>query len=154
MEISDNLLCLFSAQVERRDGSYVIEVPEQELRFGGLDEGETYRVTMLSGGGRQPAEPEPSVQRRERGDRQPVEPESSVQGRERSDPTPPIEEGETRIVEVEDIGDQGDGITRVERGFVVIVPETEQGERVTVEITDVRQNVAFADVVERHAYYE
>lgn len=137
MEISDSLLCLFSAQVERRDESYVIEIPEQELQLGELNEGETYRVTMLSGG-----------------DTEAVEPESGASRRDRDDPTPPVEEGETRIVEVEDIGDQGDGITRVERGFVVIVPETEQGERVTVEITDVRENVAFADVVERHAYYE
>jgi predicted RNA-binding protein with TRAM domain len=66
----------------------------------------------------------------------------------------PVEEGEERTVEIEDIGEQGDGITRVERGFVVIVPDTEQGERVTVEITDVRENVAFAEVVERRSYYE
>jgi predicted RNA-binding protein with TRAM domain len=57
-------------------------------------------------------------------------------------------------VDIEDIGDQGDGVTRVERGFVVIVPDTKQGERVTIEITDVRQNVAFADVIERMDYYE
>jgi len=39
---------------------------------------------------------------------------------------PPVTEGEQRTVEIEDIGDQGDGITRVERGFVVIVSDTEQ----------------------------
>ncbi|ESS07370.1 MAG: putative RNA-binding protein, contains TRAM domain protein, partial [uncultured archaeon A07HB70] len=72
--------------------------------------------------------------------------------RERGSPTPPVEEGEQRTVEIEDIGDQGDGITRVERGFVVIVPDTEQGERVSIEVTDVRENVAFADVVERVSY--
>jgi predicted RNA-binding protein with TRAM domain len=53
-----------------------------------------------------------------------------------------------------DIGDQGDGITRVERGFVVIVPDTKETERVTIEITDVRENVAFAEVVERVSYYD
>ena len=68
--------------------------------------------------------------------------------------TPPVEEGEQRTVEIEDLGDQGDGITRVERGFVVIVPDSKQGERVTVEITDVQRNVAFAEVVERLDYYE
>jgi predicted RNA-binding protein with TRAM domain len=56
-------------------------------------------------------------------------------------------------VEIEDIGEQGDGITRVERGFVVIVPDTEQGERVNIEITDVGENVAFAEVTERVSYY-
>jgi Predicted RNA-binding protein, contains TRAM domain len=65
-----------------------------------------------------------------------------------------IEESEIREVEIEDIGDQGDGITRVERGFVVIVPDTKESERVKIEISDVRQNVAFAEVVERLSYYE
>jgi predicted RNA-binding protein with TRAM domain len=55
---------------------------------------------------------------------------------------------------IEDIGEQGDGITRVERGFVVIVPDTKASERVTVEITNVQQNVAFAEVVDRLSYYE
>jgi predicted RNA-binding protein with TRAM domain len=73
---------------------------------------------------------------------------------EQAPQTPPVEEGDQRTVEIEDIGDQGDGITRVERGFVVIVPDTKQSERVTIEITDVRENVAFADVVERISYYE
>jgi len=36
----------------------------------------------------------------------------------------------------------------------VIAPDTEVGERVTVEITDVRANVAFAEVVERKSTYE
>jgi len=74
--------------------------------------------------------------------------------RERGPSEPPVEEGEQRTVEIEDLGDQGDGLARVERGFVVIVPDTEQGERVTVEITDVRENVAFAEVVKRFDYYE
>lgn len=63
---------------------------------------------------------------------------------------PPVQSGETREVEIETIGDQGDGIARVERGYVIIVPETETGVQVTIEITTVRENVAFGDVVERH----
>jgi predicted RNA-binding protein with TRAM domain len=80
-----------------------------------------------------------------------AEPESQQQ---RQPPEPPVEEGETREVEIEDLGEQGDGITRVERGFVVIVPDTKESERVNIEITDVRQNVAFAEIVERLSYYE
>jgi predicted RNA-binding protein with TRAM domain len=137
MEISDQLRCLFSATVEERGDSYVVEVPEQEIRLGDIQQGETYRVAVL---------PSPSDDEASDTD---TEPE-----RERGPPKPPVEEGETRTVEIEDIGDQGDGITRVERGFVVIVPDTEQGERVTVEITDVRENVAFAEVVERVSYYD
>jgi len=73
---------------------------------------------------------------------------------ESAPPTPPVEEGEQRTVEIESLGDQGDGITRVDQGFVVIVPDTERGERVTVEITDVKETVAFAEVLKRVSYYE
>lgn len=52
-------------------------------------------------------------------------------------------------MKIEHLGDQGDGITRVERGFVVIVSDASPGEEVTVEITHVQENVAFADVVDR-----
>ncbi|PAU80323.1 deoxyribonuclease [Halorubrum salipaludis] len=115
----------------------MIEVPEQELRLGDLVAGETYRVAVL---------PSPTTSETNKSDADP-QPQQTSQ-------TPPVEEGEQRTVEIEDIGDQGDGITRVERGFVVIVPDTKQSERVTIEITDVRENVAFAEVVERVSYYE
>ena len=137
MEISEQLRCLFSANVEERGDSYVFEVPEQEIRLGDIREGETYRVAVL---------PSPSSDEATDTD--------TTTERERGPPTPPVEEGEQRTVEIEDIGDQGDGITRVERGFVVIVPDTEQGERVSVEITDVRETVAFAEVSERVSYYD
>ena len=137
MEISEQLRCLFSATVEERDGSYMVEVPEQEIRLGDLQADDTYRVAVL---------PSPSTE-----DADDTDADSQ---REQATQSPPVEEGEQRTVKIEDIGEQGDGITRVERGFVVIVPDTEQGERVTVTITDVSQNVAFAEVVERMSYYE
>jgi predicted RNA-binding protein with TRAM domain len=115
----------------------VVEVPEQEIRLGELQADETYRVAVL-----------PSSATNETNDTEAdPQPEQAPQ-------TPPVQEGEQRTVEIEDIGDQGDGITRVERGFVVIVPDTKQSERVTIEITDVRENVAFAEIVERVSYYE
>jgi predicted RNA-binding protein with TRAM domain len=137
MDISDQLRCLFSASVKERDGSYVVEVPEQEIQLGDIRDGKTYRVAVL-----------PSQSTNETSDT-----ETGPQ-RERGPPKPPVEEGEQHTVEIEDIGEQGDGITRVERGFVVIVPDTEQGERVTVEVSEVRQTVAFAEVVERLSYYD
>jgi predicted RNA-binding protein with TRAM domain len=133
MDIPSQLRCLFSASIEERENSYVVEIPEQELDLGDLQQGETYRVAVLS----LPTDTETE------------EPPSSEPQREREPPEPPVEEGEQRTVDIEDIGDKGDGITRVERGFVVIVPDTDIGERVTVEITDVGKNVAFADVVTR-----
>jgi hypothetical protein len=35
-----------------------------------------------------------------------------------------------------------------------MVPDTKQSERVTIEITDVGANAAFAEVVERVSYYD
>lgn len=42
----------------------------------------------------------------------------------------------------------------VERGYVIIVSETERGDRVTIEITTVRENVAFGDVVDQEEYFQ
>lgn len=137
MEIPDQLNCLFSATLEANNDSSVIEIPTEEIRLGDLEDGKTYRVAIFPApkrSGTASSAPEP--------------------GREAGPETPPVETGDQRDVEIEDIGEQGDGITRVERGFVVIVPDTKQGERVTIEITEVRENVAFADVVERLSYYE
>lgn len=146
MEIPDQLRCLFSAQIEQRDDSYVIDVPTQELQLGEIRETETYRVAILPAPSAGDASPETETA---------SEPDSETEtNRERGPQDPPVEEGETRRVEIEDIGDQGDGVTRVERGFVIIVPDTDQGERVAVEVTEVRENVAFAEVTERLSYYD
>jgi Predicted RNA-binding protein, contains TRAM domain len=53
-----------------------------------------------------------------------------------------------RQVTVESVGDQGDGIAKVERGYVVIVPDARPGDEPTVEIEEVQQNVAFARVID------
>lgn len=137
MDIPDQLRCLFASTVEEQDDAYVVEVPQHEVQRGDLQHGETYRVALL-----------PALS---------TEESEHSEARSQSEPgpmEPPVEEGDQRTVEIDDIGEQGDGITRVERGFVVIVPDTDHGERVTIEITDVRENVAFADVIERVSYYE
>lgn len=137
MNIPDNLLCLFTAQVDERNGSYVLEIPEQEVIPGSLEPGETYRVGVLSA----------------RGDANREREVESIRDRTDGVPGPPVDEGERREVEIEDIGEQGDGIARVERGYVIIVPDTEEGERVTIEVTRVRKNVAFGEVIERQTHF-
>ncbi|WP_394346466.1 TRAM domain-containing protein [Haloarcula amylovorans] len=107
----------------------MVDVPENEIQIGNIEAGETYRVALL------PTESSPP--RRDAGRQS-----NETQG-------PPVEEGETRRVEIEDIGEQGDGIARVERGYVIIVPEAELGERVAIEVHDVQSNVAFAEVTKR-----
>lgn len=134
-EISDELLCLFSATVEQRDGRYVIEVPKRELDSGVLREGRVYRTSLFSHVTQESTESDEGKPERNQGP-----------------PDPPVEKGERREVEIEDIGEQGDGIARVERGYVIIVPDTEKGERVTIEITVVQQNVAFAEVRDRQTH--
>jgi len=57
--------------------------------------------------------------------------------------TAPVRAGETREIEVVDTGSEGDGIARID-GFTVFVPDAEVGERVDVEVTDVKPQYAFA----------
>ena len=137
MEISDDLLCLFTAQVSAEDDSYHIEIPGREIENGTIDTTETYRVAML---------PADSDTISDSSTDQPVEPAPEPE----SDQQPPVDVGETRDVEIDSIGDQGDGIARIDRGYVVIVPDTEVGDRATVRIESAKENVAFAEVVERH----
>ncbi|MFC7134097.1 MULTISPECIES: TRAM domain-containing protein [Salinibaculum] len=130
MEISNKLLCLFSANVESAGDRYVIEVPKRELETGSIADGETYRVALIS----TEADGETSQE----------DDDSTAPG----EPQPPVEAGEIRYVEIEDIGKQGDGIARVERGYVIIVPDAEIGERVKVEITEVKSNFAVGEIIE------
>jgi predicted RNA-binding protein with TRAM domain len=60
--------------------------------------------------------------------------------------TAPIQEGEEYEVKIEDVGKEGDGITRIE-GFVVFVPDTKVGDEVKVRVTSVRRRFAFAEKV-------
>lgn len=138
MEISDDLLCVFTARIEERDGTHSVNVPDQEVLVGDLEVGKTYRVAVIDPSGEPVSEDVQTDQARSRG---PTSTESDV-------PPPPVEEGEERRVEIEDIGQQGDGIARVERGYVIIVPDTEVGDQVRIEITDVKENVAFGEVID------
>ena len=126
MEISNKLLCLFSADVSEQGDRHVVEVPRREIETGAVEPGDTYRVALIS------ADDEATT-----GTDQPAPDE----------PQPPVEPGEMRYVEIEDIGKQGDGIARVERGYVIIVPGTEVGERVKVEVTEVKSNFAVGEAI-------
>ncbi|MFB6254800.1 MAG: TRAM domain-containing protein [Halobacteriaceae archaeon] len=128
MEISDNLLCLFNAEVTVQDDEYIVKVPEREIENGPIEAGESYRVALIS----------------------PFEKQTDAIPDEipSSEPQPPVEEGEIRYVEIEDLGKQGDGIARVERGYVIIVPGADVGDRVKVEINEVKSNFAVGEVIE------
>jgi len=129
MEISEKLLCLFSAEVEEADDRFVVEVPRREIDTGSVDADEVYRVALIAGDGED------------------ATPDSTTTAPS-DEPQPPVEPGEIRYVEIEDLGKQGDGIARVERGYVIIVPGAEVGDRVKIEVSEVKSNFAVGEVLE------
>lgn len=140
VEITDSLNCLYTATVDDDgDGGYTVTVPDAEVAHGTLTEGETYRVVLLDhdGGGTASAGAETDAAAGDRDRASAAEPNG-----------PPVSEGEVREVTIETLGDQGDGIAKIERGYVVIVPDADLGDEVTVEISAVRENVSFAEIVE------
>ncbi|MDS0284581.1 TRAM domain-containing protein [Haloarcula onubensis] len=136
-QISDSLRLLFETSVRDEGDRYTVAIPSELVENGSIDTTESYRVALLA------AADEPSEPTESDTDRSVSRPEpapSHTQG-------PPVEEGEVRTVSIDTLGDQGDGIAKVERGFIVIVPGTKPGDRVEVEITDVKETVAFAETV-------
>jgi predicted RNA-binding protein with TRAM domain len=63
--------------------------------------------------------------------------------------TAPVEEGESHYVEIEELGDEGDGIAYIE-GFVVFVPEADPTDSVDIEIDSVQDSFATAEIIEQH----
>lgn len=59
---------------------------------------------------------------------------------------PPVSVGEIYEVDINSVGEKGDGIARV-KGFVLFVPKTKKGDYVKIKITKVLKNVGFAEVV-------
>jgi predicted RNA-binding protein with TRAM domain len=139
VDIPDTIRSVFTATIESDDESYTFEVPASEVRHDAIQPGETYRIAVLEAG-----------HTTARSDTQSADklPDTSSTIPEQGPPEPPVEEDEIREVMIETIGDQGDGIAKVDRGYVVIVPEAQPGETPTVEIEQVQQNVAFASIVE------
>jgi predicted RNA-binding protein with TRAM domain len=131
MEISDKLLCLFSAEVEETEDRFVVEVPRREIETGAVGPGDTYRVALIAGEGGSTADAE-----------------DASEETPSDEPQPPVEPGEIRYVEIEDLGKQGDGIARVERGYVIIVPGGEVGERVKIEVSEVKSNFAVGEILD------
>ncbi|WP_435100400.1 TRAM domain-containing protein [Halarchaeum sp. P4] len=65
----------------------------------------------------------------------------------------PVEEGEEYVVDVEDIGEEGDGIAHVE-DFVVLVPDAKMGDQVRIEIDTVQDEFAVAELLEHETDVE
>lgn len=129
--VPDSLRSLFTAVLRERNGTHTVEIPADEITQGAIEVGETYRVALIGTSSRSPATTSTGAET-------PFE---------ESAESPPVSEGEVREVEISTTGSQGDGIAKVERGFVIIVPEGNVGETPTVRINDVQSNVAFAEII-------
>lgn len=136
VEIPDRLASVFTAIPDDSGEDVVLEVPQSEVDAGAISPGETYRVCLLEVDSVEESSAETSQQVMEQ------------QGRSTSPASPPVEEGDQQKVTIESLGEQGDGIAKLD-GYVVIVPDTEVDETVLVEIEEARENVAFATVVKR-----
>ena len=141
VEIPDRLECLFSTSIDQQSGSYRIEVPRSELEKGTITDGETYRVAIVSSTPRSD-----DVGTRQQPDGASSSPRSDSDSPAQQEP--PVEPGDVCEVTIESLGDQGDGIAKIDRGYVVIVPGTRPDDEVTVEIENARENLAFARVRE------
>ncbi|KOX97204.1 TRAM domain-containing protein [Halorubrum sp. ASP1] len=156
VEITDSLACLYTGRVESRGDDYVVTVPTSEIEHGSVSVGDTYRIAVLD-------RAESAAESTGDADGASVPETNGASDGTASDdgqrptsrgaagavqPDPPVSEGEVRDVTIETLGDKGDGIAKIERGYVVIVPDAEPGEQPTVEITSVRENVSFANVVD------
>lgn len=60
---------------------------------------------------------------------------------------PPVAVGEEYVLDITELGEEGDGIGHVD-DFVVFVPEADLGDLVAVRIDDVEEGFAVASVIE------
>ncbi len=60
--------------------------------------------------------------------------------------TAPVKVGDEIDVKIEAVGEKGDGIAKKD-GFVIFVPNTKEGDEVTVKVTRVLRRVGFGEVV-------
>ncbi|MFA1612566.1 TRAM domain-containing protein [Halobellus rubicundus] len=136
-EIPDSLRLLFEATLEEHGDRYSISIPQEMIDESSLTTNDVFRVALLAA---------PDRTRNETDDRE-IVPNDDQLSTSQWEETPPVEEGEIRSVTIDTLGDQGDGLAKVERGFIVIVPGTQPGDKAEVRITDVRESVAFAEPV-------
>ncbi len=60
---------------------------------------------------------------------------------------PPVEIDKEYESEIEEMGRRGDGIARI-KGFIILVPNTEQGKQVKFKITRIGKKFAIGELVQ------
>ncbi|ERH06882.1 MAG: putative RNA-binding protein, contains TRAM domain protein [Halonotius sp. J07HN4] len=137
VNITGDLLSLYTAEIDTSGDTYTVEIPKREVELGGLNTDEPTQVALFG----TPTTTTAATESQE-------SPQPAAEPHRSS--APPVDEGDLVDVEIDSLGDQGDGIGRVGPGYVIIVPDTDVGERVNVRVTETKENVAFAEVVKRY----
>ena len=153
--IPDALQLLFETSLEDDGDRYVVPIPKELVENGSLSVNGSYRIALMAAANA-PTQTETDISPTKESPRDVTETDTagpseasntSRRSTDRRTQGPPVEEGDIRSVTIDTLGDQGDGIAKVERGFIVIIPGTQPGDQVEVEIMDVKENVAFAEPV-------
>lgn len=151
-EVPDRLLTLYSAEIDTTGDEYTITVPKREVKMGDVDPEAALQVGLFDKEGKSDTDPspdqEPSKNGRSGSNRRQAEVDRRA--KEYDNSGPPVEKGEIVEVEIESLGDKGDGIARVDKGYVIIIPDTDVGEQVSARLNKIKENVGFAEVVKRH----
>lgn len=128
--ILNSLLSYFTAKIYEEDEKYVIEVPKHEVQQGSLDLDSPHKVAIFG------SEEEQAAQ-------------STTPSHEEltPGPSPPVREGEELTVDVVDEGSEGDGIARINEGYVIIIPEGTVGDSLEIEITAVKEQFAIGEQI-------
>lgn len=148
LEIPAKLKSLFTSKVVEIDGDYYVKLPDSEVDYGSAEEGEEYRCALIDPSVRDQTSSDEDRDSTHSNTNRGSTPSSSPHDDHQHHEGPPVSKGEEIQVEIESTGDEGDGVARVDRGYVVMVEDASPGDNPLVEIESVKQNVAFASVVE------
>ena len=119
--------CKYTARLERDGDRYVVEIPNREIDLGSLSPGDVCQVT---------------VDLLEHGSE-----EDAAGGAPADEDGAPVTVGQRLTVEIDDVGQQDDGIARVGQGYVLIVPGSDVGDEVDVEVQHTNPTYGFAEIL-------
>jgi predicted RNA-binding protein with TRAM domain len=131
----EDILYLTRRSVEKRNGNYVIKIPEEQVEQGQVPVESPVKVALMRDNGQQA----PQGKRRPSQERGGHSPQSQQGG------SAPVQKGEVVEAKVESVGAEGDGMFKID-GFVVFVENADKGETVEAKITKVKANQAFAEL--------
>lgn len=133
---------VFSEEVvAEEEGRYIVEIPSTVQEADVVDAGATFRVALISN--------EPGAIQNSNTDGDHGNAAGSSGSGSAATRTAPVSVDETLSVTITADGARGDGVAKVNGGFVVFVPETSVGDEVLIRVTEVKGTYAQAEVIKR-----